>query len=342
MKSNHHHPIEQICITAVMLALLLSACSQAASSPPLTGLRNDAQAPAFAPPAAQEKSVQSSGGAAPAAPMPVQPGEAVTNVASDAAKLAAERIVIKNASMSVSVADPSKSMTTISKMAEDMGGFVVSANVYKEQLGSGVEVPRASITVRVPAEKLNAALDTIRAESKTTPISESLNSQDVTNEYIDLQSRQKNLEAAEADLVKIMDQAYKTEDVLAVYNQLVSIREQIEVIKGQIKYYSESAHFSAISIELIADAAVQPIEIAGWQPKGVAKEAINALIKTMQGLGTVLIWLILDVIPVLLVIFIIFFLPVILLIRAWRRSRAKAKAAKAAEAAQQAPPVTGA
>ena len=119
------------------------------------------RSPALAP--LQEKSA---GGAAPAAP---QPAEGQTTVASDISSQAIERIVIKNASLTISVSDPSKSMNTISKMAEEMGGFVVSANMYKETLSSGAEVPRASITVRVPAEKLNAALDQIRSESKQTP-----------------------------------------------------------------------------------------------------------------------------------------------------------------------------
>lgn len=334
MKHNYHNLTIRIGMTVAILALTLSACAPAAVATQQF-LRNEAQAPAVAP--AMEKST---GGAAPAAPQPLQ-GQ--RSIASDTSSQAIERIVIKNASLTISVAEPSKSMNKISKMAEEMGGFVVSANMYKETLSSGAEVPRASITVRVPAEKLNDALGQIRAESKQDPISETANSQDVTNEYVDLQSRLKNLEAAEADLTKIMDQAYKTEDVLTVYNQIVSIREQIEVIKGQIKYYSESARFSAISVELIADAAVQPIEIGGWQPQGVAKEAIKALIKTMQGLGTVLIWLILDILPVLLVLFIIFVLPVILVIRALVRRRAKRKAAMATElSVQQKPPEAGA
>jgi Domain of unknown function (DUF4349) len=334
MKSKWNNLIQRIGIAGAILALALSACSSAAA-PTQQFSRNDAQVPALAP--MMEKSA---GGAAPAAP---RPAEGQTTVASDTANQAIERIVIKNASITISVADPSKSMTTISKMAEEMGGFVVSANMYKETLSSGAEVPRASITIRVPADQLNTALDQIRAQSKQEPISESANSQDVTNEYIDLQSRQKNLEAAEADLTKIMDQAYKTEDVLSVYNQLVSIREQIEVIKGQIKYYSESAHFSAISIELVADAAVQPIEIGGWQPQGVMKEAVKALIRTMQFLLNALIWIVIYILPVLLVLFVIFILPPLLLIRAWSRRRAKRKAAVAAElASQQKPPETGA
>jgi hypothetical protein len=327
MKPNYLSLIFRIGLAGAILALTLSACASAAAPTQLA--RDEAQPPALAP--IMEKSA---GGAAPAAP---QPANGQTTVASNISNQAIERIVIKNASLTISVAEPSKSMNTISKMAEEMGGFVVSANMYKERLSSGAEVPRASITVRVPAEKLNTALEQIRAQSKQDPISETANSQDVTNEYIDLQSRQKNLEAAEADLTKIMDQAYKTEDVLAVYNQLVSIREQIEVIKGQIKYYSESAHFSAISVELIADAAVQPIEIGGWQPQGVMKEAVQALIKSLQFLVNALIWIVVYILPVLLILFVIFLLPPMLLIRAWNRRRAKRKMA-----AKQTPPETGA
>ncbi len=331
MKSHYHNLITRIGLAGAILALILSACSSAAM-PTQQFSRNEAQPPALAP--LQEKSA---GGAAPVAPAAPLPMEGQTSVSSDTANQAIERIVIKNANLSISVSDPSKSMVAISKMAEAMGGFVVSANVYKETLSSGAEVPHASITVRVPVDQLNTALDQIRAQSNQEPISETANSQDVTQDYVDLQSRQKNLEAAEVDLTKIMDQAYKTEDVLSVYNQLVSIREQIEVIKGQIKYYNESAQYSAIAVELIADAAVQPIEIGGWQPQGVAKQAVEALVRTLQFLLNVLIWIVIYVLPVLLVLFVIFVLPFVLVIRAAARRRAKRKAA-ADLAMQQKPP----
>ena len=56
-----------------------------------------------------------------------------------------------------------------------------------------------------------------------------------TAEYTDLQSRLRNLEAAEAQLVNIMDGATKTEDVLSVFNQLVYIREQIQKVFAQFQ-----------------------------------------------------------------------------------------------------------
>ncbi len=237
----------------------------------------------------------------------------------------AERVVIKNANLTIVVDDPAASMDTITRMAEEMGGFVVSAQLYQSRLESGAEVPRASITVRVPAKLLNEALSQIRSESERDPIDESVNSQDVTLEYTDLQSRLGNLEAAEAQLMEIMGSATKTEDVLAVYSQLVQVREQIEVIKGQIQYYERSAAMSAISVEILANEAVQPLTIGGWQPAGVAKSAIQTLINTLKFLVDAAIWIILYVLPVLFVIFLVFILPISFAWRAWRNRRARRK-----------------
>lgn len=236
-----------------------------------------------------------------------------------------ERIVIQNGNITIVVADPAQSMETIKQMAKEMGGFVVSADLRNATLSNGSEVPRASITIRVPSEQIDEALRRIKAESSQPAVSETINSQDVTSEYVDLQSRLKNLEAAETELQKIMEEASRTEDVLAVYNQLVQIREQIETVKGQIKYYEQSAALSAISVELIVDEAIQPLQIGGWQPQGVAKNAVEALLKTFQGLSYILIWLVIYVLPILLVLFIIFGLPPLLLIRYLRRRSARKK-----------------
>ena len=270
---------------------------------------------------------------APAAPPPAEPaeraGEADYGANTNISYQTTERVVIKNANLSLVVQDPSDSMSYISQMAEEMGGFVVSANMYMQELESGTQVPRASITIRIPAERLNEALSRIKNQSDQDPLSENISSQDVTSEYVDLQSRLRNLENTEAQLTEIMGSATKTEDVLAVYNQLVQVREQIEVIKGQIKYYEESAAMSAVSTELIADEAVQPLTIGGWQPQGVAKSAIQALINSLKFLANALIWIVLFFVPVILVLYVIFFLPLSLLWRAWKRRRGQRNKAPA-------------
>jgi hypothetical protein len=242
-----------------------------------------------------------------------------------------DRLVIKNADLSLVVDDTNAVVDKISRMAEELGGYVVSANVYQSQLANNVPVLRGNITIRVPAEKLNQALETIKAESNQEPTSENITSQDVTSEYTDLESRLRNLEAAEKQLTQIMESAVKTEDVLNVYNQLVQVREQIEVIKGQMKYYEQSAALSAISVELVPNEAVQPLTIGGWQPVGVAKNAVQALINGLQVIANIFLWVVIFVLPVLVVLFVIFVLPLMLIFRALRRRRARRKAAAAVE-----------
>ncbi|MBN1146774.1 MAG: DUF4349 domain-containing protein [Anaerolineales bacterium] len=284
-------------------------------------------------------------GSAPGAPMEA-PAEGSIDLVqysntTEGSAQAAERIVIKNASLTLVVDDPSKSMSAISQLADEMKGFVVSANMYMQELDSGAQVPRANITIRIPAEQLNAALSRIKSESDQDPLSESISSQDVTSEYVDLQSRLRNLENTEAQLSEIMGSATKTEDVLSVYNRLVEIREQIELTKGQIKYYEESAALSAIDVDLLADEAVQPLTVGGWQPQGVAKSAIQALINTLKFLANAVIWIILFLAPTLLVLYLIFVLPFSLLWRAWRRRRAKRKATVTTVAAEPGKPEQG-
>ncbi len=235
-----------------------------------------------------------------------------------------ERIVIMNASLELVVNAPDESMDRISRLAEEMGGFVVSANLYKTYTSDGQEVPQASITIRVPADRLEEALTKIEAESDRLPLNKNIQSQDITSEYTDLQSRLKNLEAAEEQLVEIMGSANKTEDVLNVFDQLTQVREQIEVIKGQIKYYDESARLSAISVELIPNEAIQPLTIGGWEPVGVIKDALQSLISALQGLVNILIWIALFVLPIFLIIGIPLYF-IIRGIRNWRRRRKQRK-----------------
>jgi hypothetical protein len=212
------------------------------------------------------------------------------------------RMVIKNASLSIVVEQPAASLDAIMKLAEDLGGFVVSSNLYMAQTPTGSEVPQANITIRVPAEVLDQALAEIKSGAGQI-LSENVSGQDITQEYTDLGSRLKNLERAETQLSEIMDEARKTEDVLVVYNRLVEVQEQIELIKGQMKYYEQSAALSAISINIQANEAVQPLKIGNWQPVGVAKRALQALINTLKFLADMLIWIVLYIAPVILILF---------------------------------------
>ncbi len=297
--------LHRIPIIITLLLILLAACAPASS-----GMLTEQRASA---PMAQEDSFAM--------------GEAVSiEVADNLFSIESnsrdpERIVIKDADLTIVVESPPDILERIIHMAEEMGGYVVSANLYQSRLDNGQEVPRGSITIRVPAERLNDAINQIESTSDREPLSKNISSQDVTREYTDLQSRVRNLEEAETQLREIMSSAHKTEDVLAVYNQLVQVREQIEIIKGQIQYYEQSATLSAISVDLLADEAVQPLTIGGWQPIGVAKDAIQTLINALKFIATGLIWIALFILPVVFLLALIFLLPIILIIKTMRKRR---------------------
>ena len=232
-----------------------------------------------------------------------------------------ERMVIKNAELAIITVDPAVSMEEIGAMAESMGGFVVSSNLYQRTLGNGAKVPQANITIRVPVERLDEAMEQIKSDVVEVE-SENTSGQDVTQEYTDLQSQLRNLEAAEAQLMEIMEGATKTEDVLSIYNELVYKREQIEIIKGRMQYFEQAAALSKIDVSITADEAVQPIQVGGWQPSGVAKEAIEALIQTLQFLVNAGIWFVLCVLPVGLLIGLPLYFVGSLALRARKRRKA--------------------
>jgi hypothetical protein len=215
---------------------------------------------------------------------------------------AGERMVIKNADLSIVVEEPAQAMDEIMDMAEAMGGFVVSSNIYQTEISSGAKVPRARVTIRVPSENFNEALSEIKSGAGRV-LSENISGEDVTREYTDLASRLRNLQKAETRLTEIMEDAQDTEDVLSVYNRLVEVQEEIELIKGQMQYFEQSVALSAISVDIQANEAVQPLTIAGWQPVGVAKNAIQALINTVKFFANALIWIGLFVLPVLIILY---------------------------------------
>ena len=251
--------------------------------------------------------------------------QAVSNSSSGAPAAQIERIVIKNADLAIVVSDVNGRMKEIQIMAEQMGGFVVSSNLYKSYTNNNIEVPEAQIVIRVPAEKLEDALTQIKKDAVDVQ-SETVSGQDVTSEYVDLQSRLKNLEAAEAQLNDILEKATDTTDVVSIFNQLVSYREQIEVIKGQIKYYDEAASLSAITVRVIAEATVQPVVIGKWEPKGAALEAIQDLINFLQNFTEFAIRFVIYILPSWLVVLIplyLIFIGTRALIRKTRANKMK-------------------
>ncbi len=268
------------------------------------------------------------GGALPSAPemIGVSESQIMTDKAVySGAPIPQDRMVIRNANLTLVVEDPTASVDTISKLAEEMGGFVVSSYLYQTAYGSGdLTTTQGTLTIRVPAERLDEVLEAVKSTAIEVR-SENISGEDITQQYVDLQSRLRNLEAAEAQLQEIMGSATRTEDVMMVFNQLVQVRGEIESVKGQMQYFEQSARLSAVTMELIPDAAAQPLQIAGWRPEGTAKAAVEALVRALQFLADAGIWAVICIVPVGLLLG----LPAYFIVRGIRRRRKAAKVASA-------------
>jgi hypothetical protein len=298
----------KIALMFAVLAVVLSACATSKATPIYALPALATQAPAMRSQVTGNGVTNEQAGAPPAPNAVLNAYDPAKAIASGAA--VQDRLITMNVDLSIVVADPQKKMDAINQMAKDLGGYLVSMNISQVDTPNGNTAPQGSISIRVPAGNLDNALFRIKA-GVVDVLSENRSGQDVTSQYVDLQSQLTNLQKAEQDLQDIMDEAKnnpgndsttKTQDVLNVYNQIVSIRGQIEQIQGQMKYIEETTSTSSINVTLTAEATIKPIEIGGWKPQGVARDAVQALVRFLQGFVNFIIYLVVLVLPILIVI----------------------------------------
>lgn len=187
------------------------------------------------------------GGVAMPAPAPATPAfpsmEAGKGLAPDQ-QLDAERKIVRTASMALVVEDVPVAIERVSTMAVSFKGYVVNSNVFgdKDRLFG-------NISIRIPAERFDGAMRALRALAVEVT-SETTNSRDVTEEFTDLSAQLKNLEATEAQLLKILDKAQTVEDTLNVQRELSRVRGDIERTKGRLQFLERTSATSLIDISL--------------------------------------------------------------------------------------------
>ncbi len=316
-------------LSAVMVcAMLVSACAASATPAPQIVVQPQSA------PRGDTYSNQAGGATGAVAPMPAPANEKQAPAdasggegAGNVLATTAERLVIKNANLALVVKDPAAAVNSIAALADGATGFVVNSSLTQISVDAkGNKILSGQISLRVPAEKLNDTLAQIKALAVTVK-SENVTGEDVTAQYVDLQSQLTNLEAEAQQLQKIMDSTVKSEDVLAVYKELASVQGQIETIKGQMKYYTESAAMSLVSVSLEQEWVSQPIETGGWEAQGVFKGIQQAWVAAYQVGVTLLMWLGAFCLPVALIVGVPLFIVVRLGFRWYRRGQAKKTAA---------------
>jgi len=207
------------------------------------------------------------------------------------------QMIVYTGELQLVVRDTGTAQEEVVSLVETAGGYIASSSSIAYEGG----LRRTTLTVRVPAEAFNATMDGLR-ELALEVSRDVTDSEDVTQEYVDLESRLKALEVKAARLEELMEEAEDTEAVLAVYEELSETQAEIEQTKGRMQYLERVSAMATITVTLVPDELSQPLEIAGWRPGGTVKRAIEALIAAFQFLVDALIWIVLVVIPVLLFI----------------------------------------
>ena len=219
-----------------------------------------------------------------------------------------DRKIIKTGYMTLEVNDIPEAIAGITGVANELNGYVVSS----DQSGTK-DITYGRIAIRVPSDRFDEALDRLRKLAVKVP-NESTSSQDVTEEYTDLQAQLRNLEATEAQYLELLKKAEKVEDILAVQRELCNVRGQIEQIKGRIQYLERTSDMALIEVNL---QKTQPIDGTGWSALETLKSAVRGLAAFGKALANIVIWLAIFS-PVWIII-----LVVVLYFTRWRKKKAR-------------------
>ena len=207
-----------------------------------------------------------------------------------------DRMIIWNADISLTVEDTEAAIEQAQAVAQGLGGYTVGTESWKSD-----DQLYARLTLRVPADKFEMAMAQLR-DLALEVNRESANSEDVTDQYVDLDSRLRHLEGKEAQLIKFLEDAEDTEAVLAVYDHLAETQAEIEQVKGRMAYLEKLSAMATISVELYPEEAPPEIVDEGWKPGFTLRKAARALLNTLKIIGDVLIWIAAYLLPILLVL----------------------------------------
>jgi hypothetical protein len=163
------------------------------------------------------------------------------------------RMVIYNASLEMEVKKLTRIQDQMSKIVNQMGGYIVQQNLNQDS----EERQESTLTARVPQEHFQSFLDKVKQLGIRTE-NEKISGQDVTEEYIDLKSRLKSKQVAEKRLIQFMNEAKDTKTLLEISNELAKVQEEIETIEGQIKYLENQTNLSTVTITLFENKVVVP------------------------------------------------------------------------------------
>lgn len=215
-----------------------------------------------------------------------------------------QRMIIHNAAISANVKELSVAQEKITQKVKKYNGYIVKSTVYQESESNSY----GKMVVRVPEEHFETFL--VEAESEVTKVLEhNVTGEDVTEQYVDLESRLKSKRAVEARLLVFMEKAEKTEDLLKISDDLAKVQEEIEIIVGKMKFLENQTSLSTIEMTLYENKIVVPSiendDLNTWEK--IKKQFVTS-INFLLSIGSSILVLLLGNLPVLIILGVLAFI----------------------------------
>ncbi len=223
------------------------------------------------------------------------------------------RKLIRTVDLELRVDDTEAVAERVQTLAGEVGGYVASASAYRRE-----QLLYYQITIKVPAERLDAVVDEIKALAVEV-LRERLQTEDVTDRFVDLEARLRTLRATETELQALLadSRGQKAEDVMAIYGHLTEIRTRIEQLQAQLNTLANQTTYSTVNLELTPTEAARPLVGDRWRPSETVRGSFRTLLGALRGLADFAIFGLIVLLPVGLLVA----APIWLLVKLWRKRR---------------------
>ena len=215
---------------------------------------------------------------------------------------AEERKLIRNVSVSLETEKYEAVTATIKEKIAAFGGYTENYSEYRGSYNYASN-RSADITARIPAQNVDAFLSQSFVDAYVTSYNE--NTQDITLQYTDLETRKASLEIERDRLLSLMEKADDIESIIALEERLTQVRYELESITGSLKHYDNQVTYSTVWISVIEVKKVEaPVE-AGFFER-ISSGFVSGAADFTEGLGNFAVWFVSHIFPVLLFAAIVF------------------------------------
>lgn len=159
-----------------------------------------------------------------------------------------KRKIIKNAYITLEIENYTENMKDITRYVNKIKGYIENSNVNNIERENDI-LTEGNLSLRVPENHFDETLEHLRGLGNVK--NERINSNDITKNYIDMESRLKNLRVQEERLRELIKKANKVQDILSIENELRRIRTEIEQITSNLENLNNLSSMSTINVHLI-------------------------------------------------------------------------------------------